>query len=84
MRRRAVFDQNTRFQTDPHFKDYIPFYEYFHADTGAGLGASHQTGWTGIAARIIQLSAQLDAQTYLQYGWQRPQSLRRGSTEAVG
>jgi hypothetical protein len=82
--RRAVFDQNSRFQTDPHFKDYIPFYEYFHADTGAGLGASHQTGWTGIVARIIQLFAQLDAQTYLQYGWQRPQGLRRGSAEAAG
>ncbi len=51
--RRAVFGNNEKFQTDPHWRDYIPFYEYFNGDTGAGLGASHQTGWTGLVATLI-------------------------------
>lgn len=51
--RRAAFGNNEKFQTDPHWKDYIPFYEYFNGDTGAGLGASHQTGWTGLVATLI-------------------------------
>jgi hypothetical protein len=42
------------FQCDPHWRDYIPFYEYFHGDNGAGIGASHQTGWTGLVAKLIQ------------------------------
>ena len=42
------------FQEDPHWRDLILFYEYFHGDNGAGLGASHQTGWTGVVARLIQ------------------------------
>jgi hypothetical protein len=48
--RRAVFGENEKLQTDEHFKDYILFHEYFNGDTGKGLGASHQTGWTGLAA----------------------------------
>jgi hypothetical protein len=52
--RRPVFGQVAKFQEDPHWRDYILFYEYFHGDNGAGLGASHQTGWTGIIARLIQ------------------------------
>jgi len=52
--RRPVFGQVAKFQEDPHWRDYILFYEYFHGDDGAGLGASHQTGWTGIIARLIQ------------------------------
>jgi len=51
--RRAVFGDCERFQTDEHFRDYIPFYEYFHGDTGRGLGASHQTGWTGLIAKLL-------------------------------
>ena len=81
---RAVFSQYQRFQTDPHFKDYLPFYEYFHGDTGAGLGASHQTGWTGVVARIIQLFGVLDAKSYLQTGWGRPPAPSRRSREAAG
>ncbi|WOK09575.1 glucosidase [Imperialibacter roseus] len=50
---RPVFGNNEKFQKDPHFKDYILFYEYFHGDNGRGLGASHQTGWTGLVADII-------------------------------
>ena len=52
--RRAVFGSNETFQTDPHWRDYIPFHEYFHGDNGAGIGASHQTGWTGLVAKLIQ------------------------------
>jgi len=58
--RRAVFGACERFQTDPHWRDHIPFYEYFNGDDGAGLGASHQTGWTGIVAKMIRQVAQYD------------------------
>ncbi len=51
---RAVFGDNHKFQTDPAWRDHIPFYEYFHGDTGAGLGASHQTGWTALVANLLQ------------------------------
>jgi hypothetical protein len=51
--RRAVFGASTKMQTDPHFKDYILFHEYFNGDTGKGLGASHQTGWTGLVAKLL-------------------------------
>ncbi len=51
--RRAVFGDNEKTQKDPHFADYLEFHEYFHGDTGEGLGASHQTGWTGLAAALI-------------------------------
>jgi hypothetical protein len=52
--RRAVYGAAEKFQTDPHWRDLILFYEYFHGDNGAGIGASHQTGWTGCIARVIQ------------------------------
>ncbi|MBL8293608.1 MAG: glucosidase [Bryobacterales bacterium] len=54
--RRPVFGDIEQFQTDPHFKDYLLFYEYFHGDNGAGLGASHQTGWTSLVAKVLQQS----------------------------
>ena len=50
---RPVYGNQQKFQNDPHFKDYILFYEYFHGDSGKGLGASHQTGWTGLVAEMI-------------------------------
>jgi len=53
--RRPVYGGSEKFQTDPYWKDYVLFYEYFHGDNGAGIGASHQTGWTGCIARIIQV-----------------------------
>jgi hypothetical protein len=52
--RRAVFGDSSLLQTDPNFKDYLLFFEYFHGDTGRGVGASHQTGWTGLIAKLIQ------------------------------
>jgi hypothetical protein len=56
--RRPVFGERERLQTDPHWKDLILFYEYFHGETGAGLGASHQTGWTGLVAKLLQQSGE--------------------------
>jgi len=58
-RRRPVYGGSKKFQDDPHWRDYILFYEYFHGDNGAGLGASHQTGWTGLIARSLDLFARL-------------------------
>jgi Glycosyl hydrolase family 63 C-terminal domain len=52
--RRAVFGDSDKLQNDPHFRDYLLFYEYFHGDTGRGVGASHQTGWTGLVAKLLQ------------------------------
>ena len=52
--RRPVFGKNEKFQSDPHWRDYVPFYEYFHGDTGAGVGASHQTGWTALVTKMIE------------------------------
>ena len=66
--RRPVYGGTEKFQTDPHWKDYILFYEYFHGDNGAGLGASHQTGWTGVVAKLIELFGRLDAQQFLDAG----------------
>ena len=53
--RRPVFGGAEKFQTDPLWRDNLLFYEYFHGDNGAGVGASHQTGWTGLVGRIIQM-----------------------------
>jgi hypothetical protein len=51
--RRPVHAEHRKFQEDPHWRDLVLFYEYFHGDTGEGLGASHQTGWTGVVASLI-------------------------------
>jgi len=64
--RRPVYAGTTMFQDDPHWRDLILFYDYFHGDNGAGLGASHQTGWTGVVAALIQLFGQLDAASVLE------------------
>jgi hypothetical protein len=56
--RRPVFGTNETFQQGPYWRDLIPFHEYFHGDTGAGLGASHQTGWTAIVAKLLQQSGE--------------------------
>jgi hypothetical protein len=66
--RRPVYGGTEKFQSDPHWRDHILFYEYFHGDNGAGLGASHQTGWTGLVAKLIQLFGMLDADTALKGG----------------
>jgi hypothetical protein len=68
--RRPVYGGTEKFQSDPHWRDHILFYEYFHGDNGAGLGASHQTGWTGLVAKSIQLYGLLDSKRALQVGKQ--------------
>ena len=69
--RRPAFGTQPVFQADPHWRDYILFYEYFNGDSGAGLGASHQTGWTGLVAKLIQ-----------QQGERRPDDETVTTTEA--
>ena len=66
--RRPVYGGTEKFQSDPHWRDYILFYEYFHGDNGAGLGAGHQTGWTGLVATLIQLFGLLDPTRALEMG----------------
>jgi hypothetical protein len=63
---RPVYGGTAKFQKDPHWRDLILFYEYFHGDNGAGLGASHQTGWTGLVAPILDLFGCLDAKGLLE------------------
>jgi hypothetical protein len=66
--RRPVYGGTRKFQEDPHWRDLILFYEYFHGDNGAGLGASHQTGWTGVIARAMHLFASSTAEQFLTLG----------------
>jgi hypothetical protein len=66
--RRPVYGGTEKFQTDPQWKDYILFFEYFHGDNGAGLGASHQTGWTGLVAKMIELFGRIDGPQLLHAG----------------
>jgi hypothetical protein len=68
MGHRPVYGDSEKFQSDPHWQDLILFYVYFHADNGSGLGASHQTGWTGLVAKFIQLYGFLDANRALEGG----------------
>jgi hypothetical protein len=75
--RRPVYGGTEIFQTDPLWRDHILFYEYFHGDNGAGLGASHQTGWTGLVAKLIELFGRLDGATLLEAG--RQELFRAGS-----
>src|SRR4029079_13158147 len=64
--RRPVFGGTEKFQPDPHWRDCIPFYEYFHGDNGAGLGASHQTGWTALTAMLTQILGTVDDKSVLE------------------
>jgi hypothetical protein len=65
---RPVYGGARKLQEDPHWRDYILFYEYFHGDNGAGLGAAHQTGWTGVIARLMDVFARLSANQALDFG----------------
>ena len=71
--RRPVYGGIEKFHTDPYWQDLILFHEYFHGDNGAGIGASHQTGWTGLVARLIQL-----------FGYARAEDILEGGFEAAG
>jgi hypothetical protein len=71
--RRAVFGGAEKMQTDPHWRDNVLFYEYFHGENGAGIGASHQTGWTGLVATLITF-----------FGTRTAQQILEGTTLAEG
>jgi hypothetical protein len=66
--RRPVFGGAEKFQNDPNWRDHILFYEYFHGDNGAGLGASHQTGWTGLVAVLYRLFGRKSPEIFVQPG----------------
>jgi hypothetical protein len=83
--RRPVYGATKLFQEDPHWRDLILFYEYFHGDNGAGLGASHQTGWTGLVARLIQSLGQIDSASALEgHQWPLARPYRRVGSTARG
>ena len=83
---RPVYGGTRKFQEDPHWRDYLLFYEYFHGDNGAGLGASHQTGWTGTIARLMHLFATSTSDQALELGkaaaFVETDAAQRGKTEA--
>ena len=79
--RRPVYGGSAKFQDDPHWRDLILFYEYFHGDNGAGLGASHQTGWTGLVARLLDLFGRIGAKDV---ELDRDQVISRIISEQVG
>jgi hypothetical protein len=81
--RRAVYRGTEKFQSDPHWRDLILFYEYFHGDDGRGIGASHQTGWTGLIARIIQGQALLTKEVLLSADAERL-AIRRATGQSPG
>jgi hypothetical protein len=78
--KRPVYGGTEKFQNDSHWRDHILFYEYFHGDNGAGLGASHQTGWTGIVAKLVQLFGLLDAEKMLESG--KAAAFLRGTSQS--
>jgi hypothetical protein len=80
--KRPVYGGSVKFQHDPHWRDLILFYEYFHGDNGAGLGASHQTGWTGLAAPLLDLFGRIDAKSLLET--ERVQLMARVVKEQIG
>ncbi len=81
--KRPVYGGTKKFQEDPYWKDYILFYEYFHGDNGAGLGASHQTGWTGLIARDIDVFARIEAADVLTSATRIFEKMTKGSVEGV-
>ena len=82
--RRPVYGGTERFQSDPHWRDYVLFNEYFHGDNGAGLGASHQTGWTGLVALAIELYGRIDGERLLKVGTSPGREGADVVSEAVG
>jgi hypothetical protein len=81
--RRPVYGGAQKFQEDPHWRDHVLFYEYFHGDNGAGLGASHQTGWTGVVARLMHLFATTTGAQMLEGGRAAAFSIRTPAEHAA-
>jgi hypothetical protein len=82
--RRPVYGGTEKFQVDPLWRDHILFFEYFHGDNGAGLGANHQTGWTGLVAKLIQLYATVDPKRLLAVGKQAAFVKGAGTAKGTG
>jgi hypothetical protein len=87
--RRPIYGNAETFQNDPHWRDHLLFYEYFHGDNGAGIGANHQTGWTGVVATIIQLLGWFDPKTIISgqvvgKAFRRPEPALRVTAAAAG
>src|SRR5262249_56518164 len=82
--RRPLYGGTARFQEDPHWRDCVLFYEYFHGDNGAGLGASHQTGWTGVVARLMHLFAYVGGEDVLERGKKAYGAVLAQQTAALG
>jgi hypothetical protein len=76
--RRPVYGGAEKFQNDPYWRDLVLFYEYFHGDSGAGIVASHQTGWTGGIARVIQLNGAITKE--IAYGRGVEEAVMRGAS----
>jgi hypothetical protein len=81
--KRPVYGGSEIFQNDPHWRDYVLFFEYFNGDNGAGLGANHQTGWTGVVAKIIQLFEKMDSKHVLDGGRSSAFMMEKDITNAV-
>jgi hypothetical protein len=82
--RRPVFGGAEKLQTDPQWKDYLMFYEYFHGDNGAGIGANHQTGWTGTVATMIEIFGSVSAEQYLGSSKKDSFAMKVGGPAKVG
>src|SRR5262245_32039678 len=82
--RRPVYGGTEKFQTDPHWRDHVLFYEFFHGDNGAGVGASHQTGWTALVAKLIQMLHTLDGEKVLKGGARPTMQIYRRPEKAHG
>ena len=80
--KRPVYGGTAKFQDDPHWRDLILFFEYFHGDNGAGIGASHQTGWTGLISPLLDIFARTDASAMLELDRERLRA--QVVTEQVG
>jgi hypothetical protein len=80
--RRPVYGYNQKIQNDPHFRDYVLFHEYFHGDTGSGVGASHQTGWTGLVAKLLQPRAERSpaAKTKISVQFEQPYPVKENAS----
>ena len=77
--RRPVFGGTEKFQTDPHWRDCLLFYEYFHGEDGSGLGASHQTGWTGVMAALLSIFGSLEEEELAELGMQEIPAILAGN-----
>ena len=82
--RRPVFGGTEKFQSDPHWRDYLLFYEYFHGEDGSGLGASHQTGWTGALAALLTVFGSLEQEKLTELGMHKIPAILAAAGRILG